>query len=743
MVSVSTATTTAVGAALGLVLVVWPLAIWLEVRKCEKPQYKVLRSLDTKRRLWWAQPAAEIRQYAPYLIAEVTVEGTNMTEALSQGFRQIANFIFGNNKGTAGSEKIDMTSPVVLEEPHEVRDTKKIRGGSGAKIAMTSPVATHMEDGKYRVSFIMPSKYTKETLPKPKNSNISIKEVPAHTLAALSWRGRRPTWPQDCLACREQKSPSSLQNSKAAMASAAVCTSENGSAAGSTTGSTSVLRQLNGPTGTPRSLSTPRTLSKRPKTPLSGASPSPALDINSAGLQFELSRLRNEVRAKQREVEAVEEEARTVKANLAVKDRALTKAGAECEALQDRALRAEGDVAKKTAELRDLEAANQKLRSIADSAERQADKLTQKIANLPKGPGFSAELAALESEVKALKAANAALSEDIKAAATITRNKDKELDAAAAKVAHADAVLVQNKELQNKILDQKRLLDEAAAAAATLQLVQRQKDAEIAKMTAAVEHANAAQAASAHSLASTTTQLQASEATVAELREEVGLLSDQLARTSAVAARVASSEVRNGAKDVGVVPVTMHLEEVRYLHGELERLKEKVRAAEKAAHVSHLLKEKVQEKLEAVVAGQAEGRPATPRLDLPTWGSVGAKASPSPRAPRSPASSAGSPAKTSPRGYAHVPSSGYGRVSPRGSGRASPVPTNQPAEVAAAASQPNAHADISVVGLSIKVREEPPAGAAEAGELASAPVSRASSAALPPGVGVSVYSIVI
>ena len=40
------------------------------------------------------------------------------------------------------------------------------------------------------------------------------------------------------------------------------------------------------------------------------------------------------------------------------------------------------------------------------------------------------------------------------------------------------------------------------------------------------------------------------------------VLTDELTRTSAVAARAAAREVVNGSKDEGVVPVTLHLEEV-------------------------------------------------------------------------------------------------------------------------------------------------------------------------------------
>ncbi len=48
--------------------------------------------------------AIELRQYAPFLIAETVVEG-DMDEASNRGFRLIADFIFGNNQaaGESGS----------------------------------------------------------------------------------------------------------------------------------------------------------------------------------------------------------------------------------------------------------------------------------------------------------------------------------------------------------------------------------------------------------------------------------------------------------------------------------------------------------------------------------------------------------------------------------------------------------------------------------------------------------------
>ena len=65
-----------------------------------------------------------------------------------------------------------MTSPVVSE-----------------KVAMTSPVVSESAGEAYTVSFIMPSKYTMDTLPRPVDPRVTLQEVPSRTLAALRWRG--------------------------------------------------------------------------------------------------------------------------------------------------------------------------------------------------------------------------------------------------------------------------------------------------------------------------------------------------------------------------------------------------------------------------------------------------------------------------------------------------------------------------------------------------------------------------
>lgn len=120
----------------------------------------------------------ELRSYRPMVVAEVMVQG-DVTRAGKEGARLVKDYIFreGLNKpaegSTAGSEKISMTLPVTMEKAPE-------------KIAKTVPVT--MEPGagaNYRLHFVMPSKYTLQTLPKPTDPRVSLREVPAQKMAAV------------------------------------------------------------------------------------------------------------------------------------------------------------------------------------------------------------------------------------------------------------------------------------------------------------------------------------------------------------------------------------------------------------------------------------------------------------------------------------------------------------------------------------------------------------------------------
>lgn len=118
----------------------------------------------------------EVRGYAPQLAAEVEVRGER-DAAINAGFRLLADYIFGNNQGKA---KVAMTAPVV-QAPS---------AGEGQSIAMTAPVvqAPQGENG-WRVRFIMPSKYTLETVPRPNNPRVKLIPVAAHRVAVIRFSG--------------------------------------------------------------------------------------------------------------------------------------------------------------------------------------------------------------------------------------------------------------------------------------------------------------------------------------------------------------------------------------------------------------------------------------------------------------------------------------------------------------------------------------------------------------------------
>ena len=105
------------------------------------------------------------------IVAEVEVRGER-TKALNEGFRLIADYIFGNN---LSSKKVAMTAPVTQE--------------AGEKIAMTSPVTQEGSDDIWKVRFVMPGEYTLDTLPKPKNDAVHLISIPARKVVAIRFSG--------------------------------------------------------------------------------------------------------------------------------------------------------------------------------------------------------------------------------------------------------------------------------------------------------------------------------------------------------------------------------------------------------------------------------------------------------------------------------------------------------------------------------------------------------------------------
>ena len=128
----------------------------------EEPAYTVVRQY----------PAFEIRQYAPYCVAEVNVPGP-ASEAGNQGFKILAAYIFGENKG---DRKIDMTAPVTQTPVPK-------------QIAMTAPVTQTASETGFIVQFKMPMEFTIDTLPEPLHSRVKLRELTGGRFAVIRYSG--------------------------------------------------------------------------------------------------------------------------------------------------------------------------------------------------------------------------------------------------------------------------------------------------------------------------------------------------------------------------------------------------------------------------------------------------------------------------------------------------------------------------------------------------------------------------
>ena len=130
----------------------------------EEPKHTVVRKFDD----------FELREYAPQVVAEVLVPGP-ADEAGNRGFRLLAGYIFGRNKG---EKRISMTAPVT-------------QSAEPAKIRMTAPVSQAEAEGGYVVRFTMPSEYTLDRLPEPIDPEVKLREIPAARFAVIRYSG---TW---------------------------------------------------------------------------------------------------------------------------------------------------------------------------------------------------------------------------------------------------------------------------------------------------------------------------------------------------------------------------------------------------------------------------------------------------------------------------------------------------------------------------------------------------------------------
>ncbi len=96
----------------------------------------------------------EIRQYDAYYTAGVLEQNLES----SSGFRQIFDYISGNNKDEQ-------------------------------KISMTTPVFNELAKDKVSTEFVMPKKYTEDNPPEPSNPRITIRKTEKKLVASVTFSG--------------------------------------------------------------------------------------------------------------------------------------------------------------------------------------------------------------------------------------------------------------------------------------------------------------------------------------------------------------------------------------------------------------------------------------------------------------------------------------------------------------------------------------------------------------------------
>lgn len=121
------------------------------IRSVETPSYAVVRE----------EGPFQLRAYPALVAAEVVRSGTR-EEAVRRGFGPLAGYIFAKER-------------------------------TGEKIAMTAPVTqTQRPDrpSEWAVRFIMPSKHSLETLPRPAGEDVDLVSIPPRRVAAVRFSGR-------------------------------------------------------------------------------------------------------------------------------------------------------------------------------------------------------------------------------------------------------------------------------------------------------------------------------------------------------------------------------------------------------------------------------------------------------------------------------------------------------------------------------------------------------------------------
>ena len=124
------------------------LFILMSTNKTEQQKYTLVKEYED----------FEIRFYPSATIATINSDAKTYKELASPGFGKLAGYIFGGNE-------------------------------ANKNISMTAPVHMDINDSVSKMSFVMPSIYAKDNLPKPNDHNVTIEKTPDEYVAVIKFGG--------------------------------------------------------------------------------------------------------------------------------------------------------------------------------------------------------------------------------------------------------------------------------------------------------------------------------------------------------------------------------------------------------------------------------------------------------------------------------------------------------------------------------------------------------------------------
>lgn len=131
-----------------ILIVLFQSFIIMPTNKTEQQKYSLVREYK----------GFEIRFYPSATIATINSDAKTYRDLSGPGFRKLAGYIFGGNE-------------------------------ANKKISMTAPVQMDINDSVSSMSFVMPSEYTIENLPKPNDPNVIFKNTADEYVAVIRFGG--------------------------------------------------------------------------------------------------------------------------------------------------------------------------------------------------------------------------------------------------------------------------------------------------------------------------------------------------------------------------------------------------------------------------------------------------------------------------------------------------------------------------------------------------------------------------